>query len=96
MYSLQRLLTILGGQKLSPGYLTPSGNNTALETVLHLMSQFSYYVILQNPIPYPALLVTPAWIGSLGVGRDAIFLNGVDGNLDLSHAGPAYIFTQPV
>jgi hypothetical protein len=88
----------LDGQKLSAGYLTPSGSGTALETVIALKQQFDPYTLLSNPIPVPALLFTPAWVGSLGAGKDAIFLDGVDGYLDLSHPGqqPAYIFQQPV
>jgi hypothetical protein len=96
MRSLQTLLVILDGQKLSPGYLTPAGSGTALETVLALKSQFDPYFLLGNPITPPALLFTPAWVASLGAGRDAIYLSGVDGKLDLSKAGPAYTFSQPV
>jgi hypothetical protein len=95
MYTLQRLLTILDGQKLSPGYLTPP-KPTALETVIELKKAFDPFTLLQNPITPPALLMTPAWVASLKAGQDAIYLAGVDGNLDLSHAGPAYVFTQPV
>ena len=94
MYSLQRLLVTLDGQKLSPGYLTPQA--TALQTAIALMQQFDPFTLLQNPITPPALLMTPAWIASLRAGQDAIYLSGVDGNLDLSHAGPAYVFSQPV
>lgn len=96
MNNLQQLLIILNGQKLAPGYLTPAGSGTALETVISLMSQFNRFVLLQNPISYPALLFTPAWIARFA-GQDAIFLDGVGGNLDLSHgAQPAYKFVQPV
>lgn len=94
--TLQTLLTILDGQKLSPGYLTPSGSGTALETVIALMQQFDPFTLLQNPIARPALLFTPAWVASLGAGKDAIFLDGVDGFLDLSNGQqqPAYIFAS--
>jgi hypothetical protein len=54
------------------------------------------WVRYQNPIPdNPALIFTPAWVSSLAVGLDAIYLEGVDGNLDLTHPGtpkqPAYL-----
>jgi hypothetical protein len=94
MHSLQKLLIILGGTKLAPGYLTPSGSGTALETVIALMSQRSYFVLLQNPLPFPQLLGTPAWMASLD-GQDAIFLSDVDGNLNKAN-GPAYKILQPV
>jgi hypothetical protein len=94
MNNLQQLLVILDGQKLKPGYLSPAGTGTALETVIALMNGFNRFVLFQNPIPIPALLFTPAWIASLGAGQDAIFLDGVDGSLDLSKAAkqPAYLF----
>jgi hypothetical protein len=94
--TLETLLVILDGQKLSPGYLTPSGSGTALETVIALRQQFSPYVLLQNPIARPALLFTPAAVRSLPtVGQTGIFLDGVDGNLDLSKTPqPAYIFSS--
>jgi hypothetical protein len=97
MYTLQRLLITLDGQKLSPGYLTPAGSGTALETVLDLKRQADTFVINASPWQSPAALLTrPAFIASLKAGQDVIYLNGVDGNLDLSQGGPAYRFTQPV
>lgn len=96
MRDLQTLLVILDGQKLSPGYLSPGGDGTAWGTYLALKNARDPIVVLGAPITPPDLLNTPAWIGSLK-GFDAIFLNGVDGQLDLSHAKqPAYYFTQPV
>jgi hypothetical protein len=94
--TLQTLLTILDGQKLGAGYLTPAGNGTALETVIALKKQFDPYTLIQNPLARPATLFTPAWVGSLGAGKDAIFLAGVDGALDLSHPSqqPAYVFVS--
>lgn len=89
MRTLQTLLVILDGQKLSPGYLTPKP--TALETVIDLIQKFDPVTLLGQPITPPALLFTPAWVASLK-GRDAIYLNDVSGNLDLSKAGPAYVF----
>lgn len=96
MNSLQQLLTTLGNnQKLSAGYLTPVGTPTptALQTVIALRKQFDPVTLISNPLGYPATLMTPAWVGSLGVGQDAIFLSGVDGALDLTHTPkPAYLF----
>lgn len=92
--SLQSLLVILDGQKLKAGYLTPP-KPTALECVHELKKAYDPTQLPQNPAPFqfPSLLFTPAWVGSLGAGQDAIFLDGVDGMLDLSHATkPAYIF----
>jgi hypothetical protein len=92
MNTLNQLLIILDGQKLGAGYLTPGGP-TALETVIALRQQFDPFTLLGNPITPPAVLLTPAWVGSLGAGKDAIFLDGVDGALDLSHnQQPAYVF----
>lgn len=91
MNTLQTLLVILDGQKLKAGYLTPP-KPTALETVIELKKAFDPIVLLGNPITPPALLLTPAWVGSLS-GQDAIFLDGVDGNLALSNnPKPAYVF----
>lgn len=92
--SLQVLLTILDGQKLKAGYLTPP-KPTALECVIELKKAYDPTQLPQTPTPYqfPSLLFTPAWVASLAAGQDAIFLDSVDGNLDLSHSkGPAYIF----
>jgi hypothetical protein len=91
--TLQTLLIILDGQKLGAGYLTPPAP-TALETVRELKKAYDPWVLAQNPLPYPQLLMTPAFVGSLASGQDAIFLDGVDGNLDLSHGAkqPAYVF----
>jgi hypothetical protein len=92
MRSLQVLLTILDGQKLSAGYLTPKP--TALETMIDLKRQADGFVLNSLPtLPPATLLFTPAWVASLK-GRDAIFLAGVDGNLDLSKSGPAYVFAS--
>jgi hypothetical protein len=97
MGTLQELLITLGNdQKLGPGYLTPVGTPqpTALQTVRALRQQFDPWTLIQNPLKFPATLMTPAFVGSLAAGQDAIFLDNVDGNLDLSHGAkqPAYIF----
>lgn len=105
MNSLQQLLIILGNdQKLAPGWLTPVGTPypTALQTEQALKNQFDPYTLMGNPLPgmtnqvgAPNILFAPAWVGSLAAGQDAIFLEGVDGNLNLSNTPqPAYIFTQ--
>jgi len=91
--SLQSLLVILDGQKLKAGYLTPP-KTTALECAIELKKAYDPPLLPGNSTPYqfPSLLFTPAWVGSLGAGQDAIFLAGVDGKLDLSHTTkPAYI-----
>lgn len=106
MPNLQNLLTILDGQKLVAGYLTPSGTGTALETVIAMKAQFARDVLLQNPLPgmtnvpvgpsgapQPNFLLSPAWVASLAAGQDAIYLDGVDGNLDFSPHQPAFIFS---
>jgi hypothetical protein len=91
MRSLQVLLTVLDGQKLGPGYLTPKA--TALETVRDLKQQTDALVLANAPMQPPSsVLFAQAWVASLRAGQDAIYLNGVDGNLDLSKAGPAYVF----
>jgi hypothetical protein len=92
--TLQTLLVILDGQKLAPGYLTPAGSGTALETVIAMIQKHDPYYLLGNPITPPALLFTPAAIRSLPtIGQTGIFLDGVDGNLDLSKTPqPAYVF----
>lgn len=95
MKDLQTLLVILDGQKLSAGYLQPMGDNTALGTVMALMQARDPIVTPQAPINPPDLLNTPCWVGALA-GQNAIFLNGVDGRLDLSHGQqPAYFFQLP-
>jgi hypothetical protein len=107
--NLQNLLVILDGQKLSPGYLQPAPSGTAHDTLIALKQQFDPIQLRTNPLPgmnnppivngrpLANLLFSPAWIGSLAVGQDAIFLDGVDGGLDLSQQRqPAYIFTKPV
>jgi hypothetical protein len=86
-------LVILDGQKLLPGYLTPGGNGTAHDTVRALRQQFDPFTLLNQPLARPALLFTPAYVSS-DQGRDAIYLDGVDGNLAMA-AGPAYIFANP-
>jgi hypothetical protein len=105
MNTLNELLTVLGDtQKLSAGYLTPVGtpNPTALQTLRALRQQFDPYILLQNPLPNmtgtvgaPNILLTPAWVGSLAAGQDAIFLEDVGGRIDTSHTPkPAYIFAS--
>jgi hypothetical protein len=104
MPNLQNLLVILDGQKLSAGYLSPAGTGTALETVIALKNQFDPFTIAGNPLPgmtnqvgAPNILLSPAWVGSLGAGIDGIFLSDVGGWLDQSHTPkPAYTFKQPV
>jgi hypothetical protein len=95
--TLQTLLVILDGQKLGAGYLTPP-KPTALETVIELKKAYDPRQLPSNPVPYqwPSLLHTPAFVASLAGGQDAIFLDGVDGNLDLSHGSkqPAYVFVS--
>ena len=98
MRTLQKLLVILGSQKLSPGYLTPP-KPTALETAIELKRLADTDTINGAPHQTPNdLLFASAWVGSLGAGKDAIFLADVQGRLDTSHSNqqPAYIFTQPV
>lgn len=91
MRSLQTLLTILGGQHLTAGYLTPSGSGTALETVIYLMFTANDPIyVLSNPITPPGLLNCPAYVSNRAGFPSAIYLNGVDGNLATSQ-GPAYI-----
>ena len=89
MRTLQVLLTVLNGQKLSAGYLTPKP--TALETVIDLIKQTDPITVLGTPITPPGLLNTPAWVASLR-GSNAIYLNTFDGNLDLSKGQAAYLF----
>jgi hypothetical protein len=95
--TLQNLLITLRGQKLTAGYLPVFGDSTAHDTFRGLKNQFDPFTLVGNPLPspYPPLL-TPAWIASLD-GQDAIYLDGYDGNVDLSKTPkPAYTFTQPV
>jgi hypothetical protein len=89
------VLVILKDQKLTAGYLTPAPSGTAHDTLRALRQQFDPYTLLGNPIARPALLFTPAAVRSLGVvGQTGIFLDRVDGNLDLSNnPQPAYIFS---
>jgi hypothetical protein len=95
MRSLQVLLVLLDGQKLSPGYLTPL-KPTALEHMLELKKAADTCILNASPYRDPAtLLSTPAFIASLKAGQDAIYLADVDGNLNKAN-GPAYVFTQPV
>jgi hypothetical protein len=91
--TLETLLVILDGQKLLPGYLTPLGDGTALGTVRALRQQFDPFTLLSNPLAKPAVMFTPAYVSS-DQGRDAIYLDGVDGNLAMA-AGPAYVFANP-
>jgi len=103
MNTLQTLLIILDGQKLLPGYLSPAGTGTALETVIALKNQFDPFTLAQNPLPgmtswasAPNVLKCPAWVASLAAGQDAIFLSDVMGRIDASHTPkPAYIFANP-
>jgi hypothetical protein len=97
MGTLQELLITLGNdQKLSPGYLTPVGtpNPTALQTVKALRQQYDPFTLIQNPLSFPATLMTPALVGTVAPGQSGIFLDGPDGNLDFSHGTkqPAYVF----
>ena len=101
--NLDNLLTTLGKtQNLAPGYLTPVGNPpNALETVRALRQQFDPWVLKQNPLPgmtgmgAPNILLSPAWIGSLAAGQDAIFLEDVGGRINTSNTPqPAYIFAS--
>lgn len=96
MRTLQKLLTVLDGQKLGPGYLTPP-KPTALECAIELKRQLDTVTINGGSYqPNGNLLFASAWIGSLGAGRDAIWLADVGGRLDLSNAqGPAYTLLPP-
>src|SRR4029077_1257941 len=97
MRTLQALLVILDGQKLGPGYLTPP-KPTALECAIELKRQLDAVTINGGSYqPSGNLLFASAWVGSLRAGQDAIWLNAVDGNLDLSQSGkgPAYTFLPP-
>lgn len=88
---------ILNGQKLKAGYLTPP-KVTAYECMIELKKAYDPISLPQSPTPFqfPSLLFTPAWIGNVSIGQDGIFLDGVDGNLDLSHTPkPAYLFDNP-
>lgn len=92
MRTLQVLLTILDGQKLAPGYLIPQP--TALQTVINLQQQYDGFVLNKlPPLPPADLLFKPAWVARLK-GQDAIYLAGVDGNLDLSQGQAAYLFSS--
>jgi hypothetical protein len=93
--TLETLLVILKDQKLTAGYLTPAASGTAHDTLRALKQQFDPYTLLGTPITPPALLFTPALVRSTGtIGQTGIFLDGVGGNLDLSHnPQPAYIFS---
>ena len=95
MNTLETLLVILKDQKLTAGYLTPAASGTAHDTLRALKQQFDPYTLLGNPITRPALLFTPAAVRALPtIGQTGIFLDGVDGNLDLSKTPqPAYIFS---
>lgn len=91
MRTLQVLLTILDGQKLGPGYLTPP-KPTALETAIELQRQLDTVTINGGSYqPTGNLLFASAWVSSLRAGQDAIYLADVDGNLNKA-SGPAYIF----
>jgi hypothetical protein len=90
MYTLQKLLVSLGGQKLAAGYLTPT-KPTAYECAVDMKTAVDPIFILSNPITPPALLITPAWVSSLR-GTNAIYLDDVSGNLSTA-SGPAYVFS---
>jgi hypothetical protein len=107
MKTLQTLLQLLGRtQKLAPGYLTPVGSGGAApnahDTVVALKQQFDPVVLAQNPLPgmtnqpgAPNVLLTPAWVGSLAAGQDAIFLLDVGGRINTANTPqPAYIFSS--
>lgn len=95
MRTLQVLLTILDGQKLGPGYLTPP-KPTALECAIELKRQLDTVTINGGSYqPAGNLLFASAWVASLRAGQDAIYLADVDGNLNKAN-GPAYVFLQPV
>jgi hypothetical protein len=107
MPNLQNLLVILDGQKLSAGYLQPAPSGTAHDTLIALKQQFDPITLRTNPLPgmnnppvvngrpLANLLFSPAWVSNRA-GVDAIYLDGVDGGLDLSQRQPAFYFTQPV
>lgn len=94
MRTLQKLLTVLDGQKLAPGYLTPP-KPTALECAIELKRQLDTVTINGGPYqPQGNLLFASAWVASLRAGQDAIYLADVDGNLNKAN-GPAYVFSPP-
>ena len=91
MRTLQVLLTVLDGQKLGAGYLTPP-KPTALETMIELKRQLDTVTINGGSYqPTGSLLFATAWVSSLRTGQDAIYLADVDGNLNKAN-GPAYVF----
>jgi hypothetical protein len=93
MRTLQVLLTVLDGQKLGPGYLTPSA--TALQTMIDLKRQLDTVTINKASYQSPGnVLFSSAWVASLRAGQDAIYLADVDGNLNKAN-GPAYVFLPP-
>jgi hypothetical protein len=104
MNSLQEILISLGqNQKLGAGYLTPVGTPpNALETVRALRQQFDPYTLLQNPlpnmtnVPTPNVLLSPAYVANAQGQPTAIYLEGVDGQLDFSHGvkQPAFVFAS--
>lgn len=86
------MLTVLGGQHLTPGYGPTYGTGTAHDIFRGLKQAADGNTLNKLPTYPPAtLLFAQAWVASLK-GRDAIYLNDVSGNLDLSQAGPAYLF----
>ena len=99
MANLQQILTSLGNdQKLGAGYLTPVGTPapTAAQTVIALKQQFDPYTLYQTPLAPPVALLTPAYVANAQGQPTAIFLDAVDGNLDMSHGvkQPAYVFVS--
>jgi len=103
MGTLQELLISLGkDQKLGAGYLTPVGTPSpnALETCRALRNAFDPFTLVQSPLNgmtnvlTPNILLSPAYVSNAAGAPSAIFLDGVDGNLDFSHGTkqPAYVF----
>jgi hypothetical protein len=103
--TLQEILISLGNdQKLGPGYLTPVGTPvpTALQTVRALRQQFDPWVLVSNPlpgmtnVPSPNVLFNAAYVANQAGQPTGIYLDGVDGNLDMSHGTkqPAYVFVS--
>lgn len=89
MYTLQKLLVSLGGQKLLAGYLTPT-SPTAYQCAVDMIMNFNGTLMSTNPVTPPTILNTPAWVSSLR-GSNAIYLDDASGNLSTAN-GPAYIF----
>ena len=86
MRTLQSLLTILDGQKLSPGYLTPP-KPTALECAIDLKRQLDAVTINGLPIleGEDSDLLAP-WYASHVVGGTGAFLTPAHGIADFARA----------